>query len=342
VSEQVKVIARYADGRIVKGVTRDFLQNRPIFHLFSSESSDAIEVEVKDLKAVFFVRDFAGIPEYNERKEFFEDDAPAGRRVAVTFADGEVLIGSTVGYDRKRQGFFFTPVDPQSNNVKVFAVNASVKDVTFFTGLKPDSLEISGGVTRPPQAVSGKGGATAPPKPAVPSSDSEHVNAAFTEPLRAKKPAGGSSRIPAPRRTAAPKVQAPPAPERSRAAPVILIVDDSAPIRKLVSVMLKGRGWVIHTAENGKVALEMITAEPPDVVLLDVQMPEMDGYTMLRILRSRAVGKGLPVICLTSQSKLEDLFRAEGVHGVVQKVADGYTKLPALIEKILSGQSLEI
>jgi hypothetical protein len=77
------------------------------------------------------VRDFDGDPFYNERKEFAEGERPPGRKVKVTFQDGEMLIGSTLGYDPHRQGFFFTPADPKSNNVKVFAFRAAVRSVRF-------------------------------------------------------------------------------------------------------------------------------------------------------------------------------------------------------------------
>jgi len=50
----------------------------------------------------------------------------------VTFADGETLAGSTLGYDPNRQGFFVFPVDPTSNNVRVYAVTAAVKGVRYF------------------------------------------------------------------------------------------------------------------------------------------------------------------------------------------------------------------
>jgi hypothetical protein len=49
--------------------------------------------------------------------------------VEVTFADGEILVGSTMGYDPNRQGFFLFPVDPKSNNMRVYAVCSAVKQV---------------------------------------------------------------------------------------------------------------------------------------------------------------------------------------------------------------------
>lgn len=132
--ERGKIVARYADGRVMKGYSRDFSPNKPHFHLFLADaglSDKAVEVRISDLKAVFFVRDFAGDPAYNERKEFAEGERPPGRKLEVTFKDGEVLVGSTVGYDPHRAGFFFIPADPKSNNLKVFAVTRAVSNVQF-------------------------------------------------------------------------------------------------------------------------------------------------------------------------------------------------------------------
>ena len=131
--EPIKVVLRYADGKVLKGITQDFLPNKDRFHLHSTNqaSGEAEEVLVKDLKAIFFVQDFAGNPQYDERKKYVEGEKPSGRKVEVTFKDGEVLVGSTLGYDPNRPGFFLFPVDPKSNNIRVFAVSPAVKKVRF-------------------------------------------------------------------------------------------------------------------------------------------------------------------------------------------------------------------
>ena len=131
--ELTKVVARYSDGRIIKGFTQDFFPNRDSFHLFQTTkaSGGAIEVFVRELKAIFHVQDFKGNPFYEERKVYMEGEKPSGRKVEVTFVDGEVLVGSTLGYDPKRQGFFFFPVDPKSNNERVFAVSSAVRQVRY-------------------------------------------------------------------------------------------------------------------------------------------------------------------------------------------------------------------
>jgi len=131
--EPVKVVARYVNGKRVKGFSQDFFPNKDRFHVYpaAKPSGEAVEVLVKELKAVFFVQDFAGNSLYYERKKYLEGEKPSGRKVEVTFMDGEVLVGTTLGYDPNRPGFFLFPADPKSNNIRVFAVSTSVKKVRY-------------------------------------------------------------------------------------------------------------------------------------------------------------------------------------------------------------------
>ena len=130
--EKVKIIARYLDGKMIKGFTQDFSPNKPAFHIFPLDApNESVEILLKELKAIFFVRDFAGRPEYDERKHFTPEDRPSGRIVEVTFIDGEVMVGATVAYDPKRPGFFIFPADPQGNNARVFALSKAVRTVRY-------------------------------------------------------------------------------------------------------------------------------------------------------------------------------------------------------------------
>jgi len=127
------VVARYLDGKRVKGFSQDFFPNKDRFHVYpaAKPSGEAMEVLLKELKAIFFVKDFAGNSLYNERKKYIEGEKPSGRKVEVTFKDGEVLVGSTLGYDPSRPGFFLFPADPKCNNIRVFAVSTGIKKVRF-------------------------------------------------------------------------------------------------------------------------------------------------------------------------------------------------------------------
>ncbi len=131
--ERVKVVVRYSDGRLIKGSTQDFFPNKEHFHLIPADNASGavIEVSMNDLKAIFMVRDFIGDPLYKERKKYIEGEKPSGQKVEVTFTDGEVLVGSTLGYDPKRQGFFIFPADPKSNSIRVYVVSSAVEKVRY-------------------------------------------------------------------------------------------------------------------------------------------------------------------------------------------------------------------
>lgn len=124
------VVVRFRDGRMLKGTTRDFLPAKAMFHLHPVNSQEAVEVMVQDLKAVFFVRRLGGDPNYNEYKDLPEQPmASLGKKIGVVFADGEMLAGYTHSYNPSNPGFFVTPVDPKSNNIRVFVVRDSVREV---------------------------------------------------------------------------------------------------------------------------------------------------------------------------------------------------------------------
>jgi len=131
--EKVKVVVRYGDGRLNKGFTEDFFPNKERFHLIPANNTSGVPIEVsmKDLKAIFMVRDFIGNRLYKERKKYIEGEKPSGKKVEVTFMDGEVLVGSTLGYDPKRQGFFIFPADSKSNNIRVYVVSSAAEKVRY-------------------------------------------------------------------------------------------------------------------------------------------------------------------------------------------------------------------
>lgn len=125
-----KVIARFKDGRLVRGYTTDFHPSKPRLHLSAEpNSNETLFLHLSTLKALFFVRDFAGDPERIERHDFAM--APQGRKVAVTFHDGEMLLGSTLGYKGDGRGFFVYPADPRSNNLRIFVAPGAALQVRF-------------------------------------------------------------------------------------------------------------------------------------------------------------------------------------------------------------------
>jgi hypothetical protein len=130
--EPTKMVVRYANGTVARGFIQNFSPNKDFFYLTPADNSSGapIYVSMKRLKAVFVVRDFHGDPQFKERNFYMEGENPSGLKLEVTFADGEVMVGSTLlNYDPKRQGNFIIPADPNSNNIRVFVVSSSVKSV---------------------------------------------------------------------------------------------------------------------------------------------------------------------------------------------------------------------
>ena len=86
----------------------------------------------------------------------------------------------------------------------------------------------------------------------------------------------------------------------------ILIVEDEAVISKTYAEELRDQGFLVLTAMNGSVGLEIASREKPDIILLDILMPVMDGLTMMSKLRESGLyGKNVPIILLTNLSASE-------------------------------------
>src|SRR5262249_61273062 len=86
-----------------------------------------------------------------------------------------------------------------------------------------------------------------------------------------------------------------------KAAGHALLVDDDELVRRSVRQALEPIGWKVTEAEDGQVAVEAITAGLPDVIILDLMMPKMDGFEFLRELRLRPDWQGIPVLVITAQ-----------------------------------------
>ncbi len=129
-----KVVARYADGRMVKGMTADFFPNKDVFHVKetgAAPEAPQVEIRTQNLKALFFVKDFDGDPAHVEANEFHPAHPPVGRRIRVQFRDGEVLVGTTTGFQPGRPGFFLVPADMDSNIERAYVVVVSTEDISF-------------------------------------------------------------------------------------------------------------------------------------------------------------------------------------------------------------------
>lgn len=130
-AENNKVVVHYLNGRILKGTTPDFFPNRPLFHLQTPSGDKTIEIVTKELKAVYFVRDFSGHPERRDVPGFLKGPAETtqGRKLVVRFKDGEILCGYSHAYAVGRDGFFLMPSDTGGNNLRVYVLSAATAEV---------------------------------------------------------------------------------------------------------------------------------------------------------------------------------------------------------------------
>jgi len=122
----------------------------------------------------------------------------------------------------------------------------------------------------------------------------------------------------------------------------ILVCDDERSIVRLIQVNLERQGWQVVTAYDGKEGLEKIMSEKPDICVLDVMMPYMDGFEVLKNLRREPSTQKLPVVMLTAKAQDKDVF--EGYH----YGADVYLTKPfnpmelvTFIKRIIAGADSE-
>ena len=129
--EATRVVARFSDGKVLKGTTQDFFPNRPSFHLIPTEGGKGLEIRCKQLKAVFFVKSFEGDAKRKDVRGFIAAPAETaqGKKIAVRFKDGELLCGYSLSYTPDRDGFFEFPADAGGNNLRVYVLTAAATEV---------------------------------------------------------------------------------------------------------------------------------------------------------------------------------------------------------------------
>jgi two-component system, OmpR family, alkaline phosphatase synthesis response regulator PhoP len=110
----------------------------------------------------------------------------------------------------------------------------------------------------------------------------------------------------------------------------VLVIDDEPGIIEIVEANLEGDGFEVISASNGKEGLEKIKREAPELVVLDVMMPEMDGWEVLRNLERDPETAGLPVIMLTAKAADEDY-----IYGLEEGAVEYITK-PFLPQELVN------
>jgi len=121
----------------------------------------------------------------------------------------------------------------------------------------------------------------------------------------------------------------------------IAIVEDDQTISQMYRFKFEGEGFDVQTAENGKLGLELIEKMKPDIVLLDIMMPEMTGDIMLEKMRATAWGRDIKVIILTNMGEQEipPQARGLGVSGIILKAEMTPRQVAELVKKQLSSEN---
>lgn len=117
----------------------------------------------------------------------------------------------------------------------------------------------------------------------------------------------------------------------------ILVADDDPVILRLIQVNLELEGYEVLTANNGQEAVDMAQAEKPDLVILDIMMPRLDGYQACEQLKSSDTTKEIPVIFLSAKAQQGDIEKGQsfGVAAYLTKPFDP-TELVEVVERHLS------
>jgi two-component system alkaline phosphatase synthesis response regulator PhoP len=116
----------------------------------------------------------------------------------------------------------------------------------------------------------------------------------------------------------------------------VLIIDDEAPIRLLCRVNLEAEGMDVLEAADGEKGIELARRERPDVILLDVMMPRLDGWDVAQLLVSDELTKEVPIVFLTARAEVRDRARGLDIGGI-EYVTKPFNplELASLIESLL-------
>jgi len=115
-----------------------------------------------------------------------------------------------------------------------------------------------------------------------------------------------------------------------------LVIEDNADNMKLITFILEKNGYVTIRAENGKTGIELTLEEKPDFILLDIQLPDMDGLEVLKEIRKSEIDGEIPIIAITSYAMSGDRARLieAGCNGYLEKPIDPVTVMNQIREII--------
>ena len=99
----------------------------------------------------------------------------------------------------------------------------------------------------------------------------------------------------------------------------ILIIDDDPEIVELAKSRLVANHYQVVTTFSGAEGLKQVELEKPDLILVDIKMPQVEGYTFVRELKKTELGRNIPVIVCTAYAHMKDLFAVEGIADYIVK-----------------------
>ncbi|MBI3332663.1 MAG: response regulator [Candidatus Omnitrophica bacterium] len=109
----------------------------------------------------------------------------------------------------------------------------------------------------------------------------------------------------------------------------ILFVDDEPDLIHLVSMRLQAAGYEVDTASDGQAALDYVKKGKPDLIILDLMLPKLDGYKVCRLLKFDERYRGIPVLIFTARAEVQD------IHLAMECGADGYLTKPFEVAALL-------
>lgn len=122
-----------------------------------------------------------------------------------------------------------------------------------------------------------------------------------------------------------PETAAPSKPAASGLSRLILVIDDDRDLARVLSYAFEAQGHRVISTQNGREAIELAVKHRPDMITLDLLMPEVDGYTVIKTLRSRQETRHIPIVCVSMETD---------PGGALSHGADFYLEKPVDIEKL--------
>jgi CheY-like chemotaxis protein len=115
----------------------------------------------------------------------------------------------------------------------------------------------------------------------------------------------------------------------------VLVVEDNVDTSRIIDMILESEGYRVICAKNGQQAKEFLAAETPDCIVLDIMMPEMDGFTFCSWVRTQDTFRNIPIVRLTSFSK--HIYESKHSHKeALYTEADEYLEKPVKPERLLA------